>query len=330
MPPEVLEAPEPFLATSAHPKDGLGLSAADQVAAQTIAARLGIKESANTKRAYDLAWRDFHRWTDRTGHRSLPATHETIVLYLRSLKADGKALSTIEQARAAISHTHATGGTANADNPALHPVVAAVIKDWRNRAPVRKQAAAITTDALVQIRETARLPRRGRGGGMESEAAAYYRGDVDLAIVGVMADGGLRSSEAEVLVWGDVEFRSDGSARITIQKSKNQPGPLTVAITASTANALHDIMPASAAPAAPVFGLTAQTLAKRIRDAARAAGLGDSFSGNSGRIGMVQRMMLAGAPLDVIRQQGRWQHSAMVAHYTRDINVTGEALKWLS
>ena len=39
-----------------------------------------------------------------------------------------------------------------------------VLKGWRNQAPAPKQADALTTDALARIRETARLPRRGRGG----------------------------------------------------------------------------------------------------------------------------------------------------------------------
>ena len=44
-------------------------------------------------------------------------------------------MATIELARAAISHAHAAGGTAKGDNPARHPVVAEVVKGWRNQAP---------------------------------------------------------------------------------------------------------------------------------------------------------------------------------------------------
>ena len=47
-----------------------------------------------------------------------------------------------------------------------------------------------------------------------------------------------------------------------------------------------------------MFGLTGETLANRVSAAARAAGLGDRFSGHSGRIGMARRMVAAGAPTD--------------------------------
>ena len=79
----------------------------------------------------------------------------------------------------------------------------------------------------------------------------------------------------------------------------------------------------------PVFGLTGEALANRVRDAASAAGLGDGFSGHSGRIGMARRMVAAGAPNAAVQHQGRWRHGDMVARYTRG-EAAGEALKWLS
>ena len=63
-----------------------------------------------------------------------------------------------------------------------------------------------------------------------------------------MADGGLRRPEAAALTWGDVEFWPNGTARITIQKGKNQPEPATVAVTETTACALSDIQPEGTDP----------------------------------------------------------------------------------
>ena len=76
---------------------------------------------------------------------------------------------------------------------------------------------------------------------MESPEMAQARGAVDLAIVRVMADGGLRRSEAAALTWGDIQFWEDSSARITIQKSKNQVESATVAGTQATARTLREI-----------------------------------------------------------------------------------------
>ena len=102
-----------------------------------------------------------------------------------------------------------------------------------------------------------------------------------------------------------------------------------VAVTETTARALRDIQPDEVDPSQSVFGLTSQTLANRVRAAARAAGLGEDFSGHSGRIGMARRMVAAGAPTAAVQHQGRWKHGDMVARYTRG-EAVGEALKWLT
>ena len=79
-----------------------------------------------------------------------------------------------------------------------------------------------------------------------------------------------------------------------------------MAVTAATARALREIRTDDADPSAPVFGLTGEALANRVRAAAKAAGLGDGFTGHSGRIGMACRMVAAGAPNAAVqRRQGR-------------------------
>ena len=48
----------------------------------------------------------------------------TVALYLGHPAAEGKAVATIAQVRAAISHAHAAQGIPKGDNPARHPAVA--------------------------------------------------------------------------------------------------------------------------------------------------------------------------------------------------------------
>ena len=164
---------------------------------------------------------------------------------------------------------------------------------------------------------------------MESVETARRRAAVDLPIIGVLADGGLRRSEAAALTWGDVELWPDGTGRLAVRKGKNQVDPATVALAAANARALREIRPDDTDPAIPVFGLTGEALANRVRAATKAAGLGDGFTGHSGRIGMARRMVAAGAPNAAVQRQGRWKHGDMVARYTRGESA-GEALKWLS
>ena len=85
----------------------------------------------------------------------------------------------------------------------------------------------------------------GPRGRMESADTAQRRAALALAIIGALADGGLRRSEAAALTWGDVELWGDGTGRLTIQKSKNQPEPATVAVTETTARALREFSPAA-------------------------------------------------------------------------------------
>ena len=333
MAPDTEEDPGSFLATTGPVEQDLELSEQDRDAAQAVAAGLRDAKASNTRRAYASAWHLFCDWTLLTGRESMPAAPQTVALYLGHLAAEGKSLATISQARAAISHAHAAEGISQTDNPARHPVVAETMKGWRNTSPAPAQVDALTAPALTRIRETARLPRRGRGGNMESTAMAQARGAVDLAIIGVMSDGGLRRSEAAALTWTDVEYYPDGTARITIQKGKNQVEPATVAVTQATARALREIQQPDGAEhplsEGSVFGLTGEALANRIRASAKAAGLGDGYNGHSGRIGMARRMVAAGAPNATVQHQGRWRHGDMVARYTRG-ETAGEALKWLS
>ena len=78
-------------------------------------------------------------------------------------------------------------------------MVSEAVKGWRNRAPAPRQADALTADALARVRDVLRVPRRGRGGRLESPETARRRAALDLAIIGVLADGGLRRSEAAAL-----------------------------------------------------------------------------------------------------------------------------------
>ena len=316
------------LATVHRLSGALDLSERDREAA-AVASGLRDAKSENTRRAYTSAWQQFQVWAEAGDHAVLPTTPQAVALYLGHLAATGRSIASAQQARSAISHFHAAAGMQKSDNPARHPVVAEAVKGWCNRAPSPKQAAALTADALAQVRETLRAPRRGRGERMESAETAQQRAALDLAIIGVLADGGLRRSEAAALTWGDVEIWDDGTGHLTVQKGKNQPEPATVAVTKATARALQEIRPEVADSADYVFRMTAEALANRVRAAAKAAGLGEGFRGHSGRIGMACRMVAAGAPNAAVQRQGRWKHEDIMARYTRGESAV-EALKWLT
>ena len=66
-----------------------------------------------------------------------------------------------------------------------------------------------------------------------------------------------------------------------------------------------------------VFGLSMSQISRRVDSMARAAGLGEGYSGHSGRVGLAIRMTRRGAPLQAVQTHGRWKSPSMPARYTR-------------
>ena len=135
------------------------------------------------------------------------------------------------------------------------------------------------------------------------------------------------------LTWGDVQRCDDGSGRITVIRSKTDVEALgaVVAITPAAMNALDAIRPVGIGSEVKVFGLSESQIARRVKAAARGAGLADweFSSGHSGRVGMARRMAQNGAPNHEIERQGRWkQGGGMVGRYTRG-ETAGSALRYL-
>ena len=305
-----------------------GLTAADVAA---VANAVDNARAANTTAAYRSAWAVWQAWADEKGTSALPASPATVAAYLVHRAAAGAKLSTVRMAKAAIAAAHKETG---ADNPCASPLVTKTIKGLARAAAetgkaVQKQATALTGEALAAIRATATAPRMGRGGRLETADSAMRRGLVDIALCAVMADGGLRRSEATALVWGDVARAEDGSGRVTIRQSKTDCEGVG-AVVAITACAMADLdaIRSGAGDDAPVFGLSAAQVHRRLKQAAKAAGLGTGFSGHSGRVGMARRMTRNGAPMAVTMNQGRWKSPRMVARYTQG-EAAGAALAYL-
>ena len=304
-----------------------------RVSADAAAAANGTDNAraANTTASYRSAWAAWQAWADDNGASALPASPAAVAAYLAHRATAGAKLSTVRVAKAAIAAAHREAG---ADNPCASPLVTKAVRDLAraaaaagNAAP--RQAAALTAEALAAIRATATKPRPGRGGRLETADNATRRGLVDIALCTVMADGGLRRSEAAALVWRDVARAGDGSGRVTIRQPKAD-GEGADAVVAITARAMADLdaIRGGAGDDAPVFGLSPDQVYRRLKEAARAAGLGDGFSGHSGVVGMARRMTSNGAPTAVTMNQGRWKSPRMVARYTRD-EAAGAALPYL-
>ncbi len=312
--------PDPLAAGFAAPAPGISEEA---FAAHERAAGW----SANTCRAYWRAWSTWQAWAAAHGVGALPARWQDVRAYLLERAAAGRTLATLRADADGIAAVHTTTRQPNpcAKGGAVRMALTRLAKG-RGRAP--RQVAALDAAALAAIRATAAQPRRGTRR-RESPAAARRRALLDCALVGLLSDGGLRRSEAAALLWGDVACADDGSGRVTVRRSKTDPTGegAVVAVTRTTMEALAALRD-EAPDDAPVIGLSTRQIARRIKAAALAAGLGDGFSGHSGRVGMARRMVRAGAPTATVQRQGRWKSPAMVAAYTR-AESAAEALRFL-
>ena len=280
----------------------------------------------STRRAYGSALAAWGRWAAQQGVHALTAPPFALRAYLQERAAAGVGISSLRLTVAALRKVQELIGV---EPSARDQVVTDTVSGLARQAKAPRQAFALTAEALAVITATACQPRVGRGGRIESPEHARRRGLVDIALCRVLSDAGLRRSEAAALVWDDVKRWDDGSGRLNVGRSKSDAEERTVYLTPAAVEALGAIRPADADSSDSVFGLSAPSIARRIRAAAATAGLGSGFSGHSGRVGMARRMAAAGAPTHEIMAQGRWKTARMVEVYTR-AEEAGRAAKWLA
>ena len=287
-------------------------------------------QSENTRRNYASQFGKFRSWCEQESYPPLPAQPEVLAAYAVELADDGKSMSTIRLAIAAIVDAHRRLGL---ESPQTAGVTETLRGLSRQVGVSQKQARPLDADALAAIRATALNPRRSRGGAFETEETAHRRGRLDIALASVMSDAGLRISEAAALRWRDVLDAEDRVGIIYIERSKtDQAGEgAYVVITPDTLMALKQLRGDTETwtDEAPVFGLSKSQISRRVDSMARAAGLGEGYSGHSGRVGLAIRMTRRGAPLQTVQTHGRWKSPSMPARYTRSEKAL-EALEWLA
>ena len=285
---------------------------------QNLNSVLDHEIAANTLKNYRVQWANFIMWTAGKGVRSLPAEPAQVAAYLAErIEEHGHKPSTLRAAAAAIAFAHRATGQ---HDPCASPQVKRMLRSATRKAgKAQKQAEALTAQALAAIRATACNPRQGRGGRLETKETANRRGNLDIALISLMRDAMLRVSEAAELTWNDVSAEADGTGRLLIRRSKtDSEGQGAIAFLSSqTMDALGSIRYTDRGTAS-VFGLCPNQIARRIKQAARAAGLGDGFSGHSPRVGMARDLARSGIELPSLMNAGRWRTPTMPAHYTRN------------
>ena len=144
-----------------------GLTLQDQ---RRIQDALDGSTSANTRRAYNQAWRRFEAWMKQRGPgHPLPATPELVAAFLAELGEEGKLVATLRLTKSALAAVHrSTGHKKPTDNEGLRKVMAGLAR--ANGRPQR-QAKPLTETALAAVKATAGIPRRYRDRAVRAENA---------------------------------------------------------------------------------------------------------------------------------------------------------------
>ena len=288
--------------------------------------------SPNTLRTYATGWNSFCSWAAGQELAVSSAGPGDVEGWLVDLAAEGKRPSTLHTYRAAVAHRYDQWCD---PNPARHPQVGRVLSGLARRAAeggyVPKQADPLRRHHLERIADTAHIPRRNQPGGrLETAEQAERRALVDIALVSVAHDGLLRCSEQLALRWSDITATENGGgALVFIRRSKTDQNAngAYAPISPFASQALERIKPPGADPDELVFGFSASTVNRRLKAAARHAGIDAAdISTHSPRVGMAQDLAAKGIDMAAIMVAGRWSTPAMVALYTKRLTAADTAI----
>ena len=279
-------------------------------------------KAENTRRAYRSDWRHFETWCRLQGLESMPATPDTVTLYLTALALDHKPAS-LTRKLTSITKAHQAAGFAS---PATmqHAVVSETMKGIRRvlGAAQPGKEPLLTADLLAML--------EALDGGL--------LGVRDRALLLVGFAGGFRRSELANLDAGDVTETADGLV-IQIRRSKTDPEAkgAPVALPYGSAPATCPVrsyrawIAGARITAGPVFRavdrhgrvapgrLDPGSIARVVKRAAAAAGLDPTlYAGHSLRAGFATQAFLNGAAEVSIMRQTRHKSLNTLRKYIRD------------
>lgn len=276
-------------------------------------------QSAATRRAYASDWRDFEGYCHERCLDALPATPQTLALYLTDLAGRAK-LATIKRRLAAISQRHKERGLAS---PTAHEMVRRVVRGiGRTIGASQRKKSAVTLDYLrAMLLEI-------RGDDLKAKR--------DRAIILLGFGAALRRSELVALTVEDLTFCREG-LRIAIRRSKtDQDGAGEEIAVPSVANkslcavrATRRWLEASGISEGAVFRtfslqrqisdspLDGQDVANLVQKLARNARLDGDFGAHSLRAGFVTVAAQAKVSLDSIARTTRHKSLSVLMGYVR-------------
>lgn len=275
--------------------------------------------SESTRLAYSSDWATFATWCADHGLQALPASSETVALYLAARSEAGRKVSTLERALSSIAEAHRAAGH---ESPRSTAPVQAVLKGIRRTKGVAKvRKAPVLVDDLKRMAAT--FP-------------TTIKGKRDRALLLLGFAGGFRRSELVALDVEDLEPTTDGLT-ITIRRSKTDQeaegrrvGIPYGATDICPVHALCDWLEAAGIFQGPVFRslnqkgrlggrLASRGVAHAVKMAAAAAGLDPTrYSGHSLRAGLATSAARAGKSERAIMNQTGHRSVTVLRMYIRE------------
>jgi len=277
-------------------------------------------KAANTVRAYRSDWAHFQPWCKAHGQSSLPATPETVALYVTDLSTTHRT-ATITRRISAISQAHQIAGIETPTGSAKVRLVMAGIRRTKGTAQTAK--TPVLVDDLRRM--ISRLPNN-------------LLGVRDRALLLIGFCGAFRRSELVALDAADVAITRDGLV-VTIRRSKTDQEaegrkigiPYASHVETCPVRSFQDWLEKSAITDGPLFRpvdrfgkmasmrLSAAAVAEVVKRYAAAVGLdANKIAGHSLRSGLATSAAAAGASERSIMRQTGHRSEKMVRRYIKD------------
>lgn len=275
----------------------------------------GKARSDNTWRGYKSAWARFESWCLEADLTALPATPQTVAMFIAAEADKGLANATLEHRLAAIRLVHLGAGFASPHNTlAVLEVMKGIRRERRDRPRFRRKPAEPAIDTQVQAM-------------VDTLGTESLRDRRDRALLLYGFATAVRGSELVRLQVADIEAREKGDV-VTIGYSKgDQTGQgQTVAALAVPGSpycpvtALRVWLQAAGITEGPLFrrissggsvgddALSDKTVVRLIKRTAKAAGLDEKrYSGHSLRRGFLTSAAMNRA--DVLKMVAQSRHA---------------------
>ena len=275
--------------------------------------------SLGTMRVYHSTMRAFGAWCSANCVAGLPATPETLSLYIAHL-AKTLRPATIANRVAAISVAHTLAGY---ETPTQHGVVKAVMTGMRKRLGIAQtQKEAITVKDLRA---------------MVTQCDTTLGGARDRALLLIGFASAMRRSELVALRCQDVRPVPEGVILTLLKSKTNQLGqreeiaiPYGSDPNTCPVRAVQAWIVMAGHTDGPLFrhvtrhqqlrgGLTPQTVKDVVKKLAARAKIGDprKYGGHSLRAGFATSAARAGKTEAAIMRQGRWRSQMVARRYVR-------------